>query len=77
MPSALLVLFRDARSIVFAAGCPALFDDFPATMVESDFSFSWPSVIGFDSSSSRCSPKPQAAPTGHETSQVTARSLLT
>src|SRR5208283_2532881 len=53
-------------SIVSAAGCPALFDDFPATMAESDFS--WPSIIGFDSSSSRCNPKQQAAPTGHETS---------
>jgi hypothetical protein len=52
-----------------------LFDDFPTTMAESDFS--WPSIIGFDSSSSRCSPKQQAAPASHETSQVPACSLLT
>ncbi|MGO9768657.1 MAG: hypothetical protein ACLPSW_03710, partial [Roseiarcus sp.] len=63
------------RSIVSAAGRPALFDDFPTTMAESDFS--WPSIIGFDSSSSRCSPKQQAAPASHETSQVPACSLLT
>jgi hypothetical protein len=63
------------RSIVSATGCPALFDDFPTTMAESDFS--WPSIIGFDSSSSRYSPKQRAASASHETSQVPTRSLLT
>ena len=39
-----------------AAGCPALFVGFPATMAESDFSGSC--IIGFGSSPSRCGPRP-------------------
>ena len=44
-------------SIVSAAGEPALFDDFAATMAESDFS--WPFIGGYGSSPSRRGPPPR------------------
>src|SRR5437763_1076283 len=43
-----------------AAGCPALFVSFPATMAESDFPP--PCVIGYGSSPSRCGPRPGTQP---------------
>ena len=42
-----------------AAGCPALFVGFTATMAESDFSR--PCIIGYGSSPSRCGPERHAA----------------
>ena len=42
------------RSTGSAAGCPALFVGFPATMAESDFPR--PCIIGYGSSPSRCGP---------------------
>src|SRR5262249_31436418 len=60
-----------------AADCSALFAGFAATMTESDFS--WPRIIGYGSSPSRCGP-PHPAPTdttaaSHEISQVPTRSF--
>src|SRR6202040_4131685 len=47
------------RSTASAAGRPALFGGFVATMAESDFSC--PCIIGFGSSPSRCGPVGSAA----------------
>jgi len=47
-------------SIGSAAGCPALFVDFSATMAESDFSGSC--IIGYGSSPSRCGPATACRP---------------
>src|SRR5262249_49730670 len=60
-----------------AADCSALFAGFAATVTESDFS--WPRIIGYGSSPSRCGP-PHPAPTdttaaSHEISQVPTRSF--
>src|SRR2546422_11095997 len=45
-----------------AAGCPALFVGFPATIAESDFPR--PFIIGYGSSPSRCGPEQRTA-AGH------------
>jgi len=60
-----------------AAGCPALFVGFTATMAESDFPRSC--IIGFGSSPSRCGPEQhalQALPAGRGTSRFPYKKLL-
>src|SRR5260370_41417758 len=60
-----------------AAGCPALFVGFTATMAESDFPRSC--IIGFGSSPSRCGPEQhalRALPAGRGISRFPYKKLL-
>jgi len=62
------------RSINSAAGHPALFADFIATMARSDFSR--PCIVGYGSSPSRRGPlRHKGQPARRETSQVPMQSL--